>query len=150
MHMVDQCGRTPGTITNSPAPEATTPTQTAVGHRGGSHRRESDERDRDVLLVLPDVCRHAGVRLAHEQMQVHLTCRIERCAWKAAAYRTLVSTGRLTPQSVTHRERAAARGMRFPSHDEPGSAHPDLDVPTLQKVLEGLSALTGSTEPLRG
>ncbi len=150
MHMADQCGRTAGTITNSPAPETTTPTQTAVGHRGGSHRRESDERDRDVLLVLPDVCRHADLRLAHEQMQVHLTCRIERCAWKAAAYRTLVSTGRLTPQAVTHRERAAARGMRFPSYDEPDIAHHDLDVPTLQKVLEGLSALTGSTEPLRG
>ncbi|WP_280373401.1 hypothetical protein [Nocardia abscessus] len=104
----------------------------------------------DTLLVLPDVCRHADVRLAHEQMQVHLTCRIERCAWKAAAYRTLVSTGRLTPQAVTHRERAAARGMRFPSFDEPDIAHHDLDVPTLQKVLEGLSALAGSTEPLRG
>ncbi|MGY2006537.1 hypothetical protein ACW9HC_06115 [Nocardia gipuzkoensis] len=61
-----------------------------------------------------------------------------------------MSTGRLTPQAVTHRERAAARGMRFPSHDEFGSTHPDLDVPTLQKVLEGLSALTASTEPLRG
>ncbi|WP_280309377.1 hypothetical protein [Nocardia abscessus] len=104
----------------------------------------------DALLVAPDICRHADVRLAHEQMQVHLTCRIERCAWKAAAYRTLVSTGRLTPQAVTHRERAAARGMRFPSYDEPDIAHHDLDVPTLQKVLEGLSALTGSTEPLRG
>ncbi|WP_157170915.1 hypothetical protein [Nocardia araoensis] len=90
------------------------------------------------------------MRLAHEQMRAHLACRIERCAWKAAAYRTLVITGRLTPQAVSHRERAAARGLRFPSQDERGDTDRTLDVHTIRAVLEQLSALPTPPESSRG
>ncbi len=135
MHMAEEHGTELESVTNYAAVEGDT-----RGRHSATH----------ALLVLPEVCGHTDVRLAHEQMRVHLTCRIERCAWKAAAYRTLVSSGRLTPQVVSHRERAAARGMRFPSSDEPGSAGHGPDVHTLQEVLERLSALAAPPEPMRG
>ncbi len=140
MHMAEEHGTELGFVANHEVADRDTGGSSTDGRHSATH----------ALLVLPDVCGHADVRLAHEQMRVHLTCRIERCAWKAAAYRTLVSSGRLTPQAVSHRERAAARGMRFPSPDEPGSAGHGPDVHTLQEVLERLSALAVPPEPMRG
>ncbi|MFG3614399.1 hypothetical protein [Nocardia sp. NPDC047654] len=59
-------------------------------------------------------------------------------------------TGRLTPQAVSHRERATERGMDFPSHDGTRSADHTLDVHTIQAVLERLSALATPPEIQRG
>ncbi|MGO4614803.1 hypothetical protein AB4305_00510 [Nocardia sp. 2YAB30] len=106
--------------------------------------------NRDALLTPPEVCGHADVRLAHEQMRVHRACRVERCVWKAAAYRTLVSAGRLTPQTMSPRERAAARGVRFPPLDEPDRADRSPVAHTLQEVLKRLSELATPPDPRRG
>ncbi|WP_327109796.1 hypothetical protein OHB12_18180 [Nocardia sp. NBC_01730] len=105
--------------------------------------------NRDALLTPPEVCGRADVRLAHEQMRVHRSCRVERCVWKAAAYHTLVSAGRLTPQTVSPRERAAARGVQFPPLDEPGRADWSLVAHTLQEVLKRLSELATPPESCR-
>ncbi|MEU2043403.1 hypothetical protein [Nocardia niwae] len=140
--MAEQHGTELDFVTNSRAPEPTT--------RDFRPPRHGGRGAPDALFAPPDSCRHADVQLAHEQMRAHLACRIERCAWKAAAYRTLVDAGRLTPQAVSHRERAAARGMKFPSLDEGRRADHFHDVPTIQAVLERLSALATPAESTRG
>ncbi|MEU6830272.1 hypothetical protein ABZ894_16625 [Nocardia beijingensis] len=147
--MAEQHGTELDIVTNSRAPESITQDSQPTGHGAESHRRWRGEVT-GGLFVPPGMCAHADVRLAHEQMRVHLTCRVERCAWKAAAYRTLVLAGRLTPQAVSHRERAAARGIGFPSHDECGNAGHTLDVHTIQAVLERLSALAAPPDSPRG
>lgn len=105
--------------------------------------------NQDSLLTPPEVCGHADLRLAHAQMQAHRFCRVQRCVWKAAAYRTLVSAGRLTPQTLSPRERAAARGIQFPAHGERGVADRNPSARTLREVLERLSELATPPEPLR-
>ncbi|WP_157172860.1 hypothetical protein [Nocardia exalbida] len=147
--MAEQHGTELDFVTNSRASERITHDQQPTRHGIGTHRHGRREVV-DGLLVPPGICGHADVRLAHEQMRAHLTCRIERCAWKAAAYRTLVIAGRLTPQAVSHRERAAARGIGFPSPDESGNIDRALDVQTIQAVLERLSALAAPPDALRG
>lgn len=149
MHMAEQHGTEFDFVTNSRASKRITHDLQPTGHGIGTHRHGRREVV-DGLLVPPGICARADVRLAHEQMRAHLTCRIERCAWKAAAYRTLVIAGRLTPQAVSHRERAAARGIGFPSHDESGNTDHALDVHTIQAVLERLSALTAPPDAPRG
>lgn len=149
MHMAEHHGTESDSVTDSRASEPTTRDFRPPRHGAGPHRDGGRETP-DALFALPDSCRHADVQLAHEQMRAHLACRSERCAWKAAAYRTLVFAGRLTPQAVSHRERAAARGMQFPSLDEGRSADHRHDVPTIQAVLERLSALATPPESARG
>ncbi|BDT97970.1 hypothetical protein IFM12276_09990 [Nocardia sputorum] len=149
MHMTEHHGTELDFVTNFRASDPNTRDFRPPTHGTGSHRHGGRGAP-DGLLVPPEICRHADVQLAHEQMRAHLTCRIERCAWKAAAYRTLVFAGRLIPQAVSHRERAAARGMRFPSHDEGRRADHLHDVPTIQAVLERLSALATPPESARG
>lgn len=89
----------------------------------------------------PRVCGRADVELAHEQMRLHCECRIERCAWKTAAYRTLVDAGRVVPQSLSPRIRAAIRGIAFPAleHEPPAASVPTSA--TLRAVLDKLSEL---------
>ncbi|MEU6184330.1 hypothetical protein [Nocardia sp. NPDC047038] len=147
--MAEQHGTELDFVTNSRAPAPITCDQQPTSHGIGPHRPGRREAT-DGLLVPPGICRRADVQLAHEQMRAHLACRIERCAWKAAAYRTLVITGRLIPQAVSHRERAAARGLRFPSHDGHDNADRAVDVRTIQAVLEQLSALAAPPESFRG
>ncbi|MEU7628519.1 hypothetical protein AB0C34_00845 [Nocardia sp. NPDC049220] len=106
--------------------------------------------NRDALRTPTEVCGHADVRLAHEQMRMHRDCRVERCAWKAAAYHTLVSTGRLTPQAVSPHERAAARSAHYPPVEEPGRADRSPVAETLHEVLERLSELATPPEPRQG
>ncbi|WP_054816883.1 hypothetical protein [Nocardia arizonensis] len=36
---------------------------------------------------------------AHHEMQVHRTCRLDGCARKTAAFRTLIEAGRVTPDT---------------------------------------------------
>ncbi|MEV6324729.1 hypothetical protein AB0M45_26605 [Nocardia sp. NPDC051787] len=103
---------------------------------------------RDVVVTLPTVCDHADVLVAHEQMRAHRACRVQWCAWKAAAHQTLVSAGRLTPQTVSPRERAAARGIRFPPPAESGLADRRPTASTLRELLERLSELATPPERL--
>jgi hypothetical protein len=100
----------------------------------------------DAVCAPPEVCGHADVRLAHEQMRAHRGCRIERCVWKAAAYHTLVSAGCLAPQAMSPRERAASRGIRFPSLEESGCSGAQPTVHTLQEVLARLTKLAAAPE----
>jgi hypothetical protein len=94
-----------------------------------------------TTIVPPEVCGHADLELAHAQMRAHRHCRIQRCVWKAAAYHTLVAAGRLVPQSLPPRLRAAVRGIEFPAldHEPPSTGGPTSH--TLQEVLDKLSAL---------
>ncbi|WP_433621164.1 hypothetical protein [Nocardia sp. CA-120079] len=95
----------------------------------------------ELTFTLPEICEYADIELAHELKRTHRTCRIHRCAWKAAAYYTLVDAGRLVPQSVTPRERTAARGIAFPTLDsEPRPLH-GLPLRTLHEVLDKLNEL---------
>jgi hypothetical protein len=79
--------------------------------------------------------------MAHEQMRRHVACRVDRCVWKAAVYHTLVYAGRLAPQTLTPRERAAARGIAFPPLDRepPTSGGPASH--TLREILDKLAEL---------
>ncbi|WP_433680127.1 hypothetical protein [Nocardia sp. CA-119907] len=93
----------------------------------------------DTIVTPPRVCRFADIALAHEQMPEHRACRIGRCVWKAAAYYTLIEAGRLAPQSLTPRERAAARGLEFPPLDSQVLAGGGPTLQTLCEVLDKLS-----------
>ncbi|WP_433756558.1 hypothetical protein [Nocardia sp. CA-135398] len=95
----------------------------------------------DTIVTPPRVCGQADIDLAHEQMREHRACRIGRCVWKAAAYYTLVDAGRLAPQSLTPRERAAARGLEFPPLDSQVSARGGPTLQTLREVLDKLNEL---------
>ncbi|WP_433714446.1 hypothetical protein ACQP2U_10225 [Nocardia sp. CA-084685] len=96
----------------------------------------------DTILITPTICGRAEVELAHQQMRQHRACRIERCAWKWAAFYTLVRHGRITPQALSPRERAHRRGIAFPAETieyclpigTPG-------LHTFQQVLDGLTQL---------
>ncbi|MEV6336392.1 hypothetical protein AB0M12_16910 [Nocardia vinacea] len=96
----------------------------------------------DTIVTLPSVCGNADIDLAHEQMREHRACRIGRCVWKAAAYYTLVDAGRLVPQSLTPRERAAARGLEFPPLDSQVHVDGGPTLRTLREVLDKLTELT--------
>ncbi len=95
----------------------------------------------DGSVSPPTVCGFADAELAHEQMRRHRECSLERCVWKAAAYHTLVRTGCLAPQSLTPRDRAAARGLAYPPLriEIPPPAAPTAE--TLRQVLDRLSEL---------
>jgi hypothetical protein len=101
----------------------------------------------DTIVTPPEVCGHADVELAHAQMRRHRGCRVDRCVWKAAAYYTLVDTGRLAPQSLSPRERAAARGIVFPPL---GSEPPAGDGPTPRTLREVLDKLAQLALPVPG
>ncbi|MGK8501033.1 hypothetical protein [Nocardia asiatica] len=145
--MAEQHGTETEFMTNSRVAEQITHDHTPTSHGIGSHAGGCGGAA-DALLVPPEVCVHAEVGLAHEQMRTHLACRIERCAWKAAAFRTLVCAGHQTPQATSHRERASARGLEFPVDDRFRSADHSPDRHTIQAALERLSALTAPPEPL--
>ncbi len=105
--------------------------------------RTSPHSDNPIVAP-PHVCSYAEVELAHEQMRRHRNCRIHGCAWKAAAYQTLVHAGRLAPQSVTPRQRAAQRDLAFPVLGE--EARPEV-TPTPQTLREVLERLTDLALP---
>jgi hypothetical protein len=79
--------------------------------------------------------------------QQHRGCRISQCVWKAAAHHTLILAGRLVPQSMSPRERAAARSIAYPV--VPGTDIPSPRCPapeTLREVLDKLEALVYDTD----
>ncbi|WP_062992872.1 hypothetical protein [Nocardia anaemiae] len=103
---------------------------------------ESAKQSRPVLVTVPPLCDAVDVALAHELWQRHRACRINRCVWKSAAYQTLVLAGRLIPQSMSPRERAAARGIDFPRAPESDALPPfGHSVGTLREVLDRLESL---------
>ncbi|MEV2218484.1 hypothetical protein AB0E01_01215 [Nocardia vinacea] len=107
-------------------------------------------RSEDTILTPPGVCGYADAELAHEQMRKHRACRIGRCVWKTAAYYTLVDAGRLAPQSLTPRERAAARGIKFPPLDREVNAGGGPTAQTLRDVLNKLTELGLSASDTNG
>ncbi|BCK54996.1 hypothetical protein [Nocardia wallacei] len=95
-----------------------------------------------MTVTPPRICGLAEVLLAHQQMQRHRGCRIDRCGWKWVAYCTLVHHGRIAPQRTGPRERAHARGIDFPVGGVGPARIADApELPTLQQVLDGLAAL---------
>ncbi|MFQ6397679.1 hypothetical protein ACLMAJ_30075 [Nocardia sp. KC 131] len=95
----------------------------------------------DALLIPPNVCGLAEVELAHAQMRLHRACRIERCVWKRAAYYTLVRHSRITPPTLSPRERAHRRGIEFPKGAIPSLPEGTPELQTFQDVLDGLAQL---------
>lgn len=98
-------------------------------------------RSDDTIVTPPRVCGSADVELAREQMRRHRACWVGRCVWKAAAYYTLVDAGCLVPQSLSPRERAAARGIAFPPLDCEAHADGGPTFRTLREVLDRLTEL---------
>ncbi|MFE7742119.1 hypothetical protein [Nocardia sp. NPDC057455] len=97
----------------------------------------------EAFAALPGIRGFAEVELAHRQMRRHLECRIDRCAWKAVAFHTLVRHGRIVPQKTSPRQRAHQRGIDFPT-DHTGLAMSADSMPeprTFQQVLDGLRKL---------
>jgi hypothetical protein len=106
-----------------------------------SPRRIGARRGETLLSTINPTRRRQGVK--HEQMRRHVGCRVDRCVWKAAAYYTLVDAGRLAPQTLSPRERAAARGIAFPPlENEPPAASGGPTPQTLREVLDKLAELT--------
>ncbi len=100
-----------------------------------------------TAITPPHVCADADIALAHKQMRIHRGCRIDRCVWKAAAFHTLVEAGRIVPQSLSPRVRAAIRGIPFPALDhEP----PPFGAPTSRTLREVLDKLTELAMPVPG
>lgn len=98
----------------------------------------------DAIVAPPEVCGSADLQLAHQQMQHHRDCRVDRCAWKTAAFSTLFAAGHITPQTMTPRQRAALRGIPFPPLD---TQQPHVGSPTPGTLREVLHRLTAAEQP---
>ncbi|WP_153413242.1 hypothetical protein [Nocardia macrotermitis] len=105
---------------------------------------------RIIVAAEPHVCVDADIALAHEQMRIHRACRTHRCAWKAAAFQTLVQAGRVVPQSLSPRMRAAMRGIAFPALDHEPSPVGGPTSSTLREVLDRLDELVTPMPGMRG
>ncbi|MCC3313977.1 hypothetical protein [Nocardia africana] len=105
--------------------------------------------DDDALLALPGICDLPQIELAHDLMQEHRNCRIEQCAWKRVAYRTLVHFRRVEPPRLSPRERAHRRGIEFPvGSGFSGSPRQNaVPIETFEQVLAGLTELADSLHP---
>lgn len=102
---------------------------------------------RQIFVAPQPLCDFADVQLAHVLSQRHRACPVHQCMWKAAAQHTLVMAGRLVPQSMSPRERAAARGIDYPPTPragEPWNSGPALG--TLREVLDRLESLAHDTD----
>lgn len=75
---------------------------------------------------------------AHRIMQAHNLCRAMRCPLKAAALAVLVDAGKVVPATLSPRQRAAHRGMRFEVADNNTELSEHTELPTLLRVLAGL------------
>ncbi|MGW4773679.1 hypothetical protein ACWEO2_37285 [Nocardia sp. NPDC004278] len=105
---------------------------------------------RQIFVVPQPLCNFADVQLAHELWQRHRACRIHQCVWKAAAQHTLVLAGRLVPQSMSPRERAAARGIDYPPTPGIGTPiHGGATLGTLREVLDRLESLAHDSDDVR-
>ncbi|MEU0505123.1 hypothetical protein [Nocardia sp. NPDC005998] len=105
---------------------------------------------RQIFVVPQPLCDFADVELAHELAQRHRACRIHQCVWKAAAQHTLVLAGRLVPQSMTPRERGAARGIDYPPTPGIGTPiHGSPTLGTLREVLDRLESLARDSDDVR-
>lgn len=100
-----------------------------------------------IFVAPPQLCDHVDVELAHLLCQQHRGCRISQCVWKAAAHHTLVQAGQLVPQSMSPRERAAARGIDYPAEPVTDTQWPSGPAPgTLREILDKLESLTHDTD----
>ncbi|MBO0854700.1 MAG: hypothetical protein J2P18_13170 [Nocardia sp.] len=88
---------------------------------------------------------------AQRIMQRHRECRAPLCPRKAAAYTVLVQEGKIVPSALSPRERARARGLRYPVRGN-YSFPEGVDVGTLLAVLDALAkdpALDGNRNAAR-
>ncbi|WP_280240712.1 hypothetical protein [Nocardia abscessus] len=96
----------------------------------------------ETVVAPPLICGCASVALAHRLMREHRECRVDRCAWKLAAYHTLVVFGRIKPQTLSPRERAAERGIPFPASGDDRALQESSPSPlTFRQVLDALNRL---------
>ncbi|WP_062984486.1 hypothetical protein [Nocardia anaemiae] len=79
---------------------------------------------------------------AQRIMQQHKACRAVGCPRKATALRCLVREGKLVPATVSPRERAATRGLRFPVAEQHLPVRVGPELQTLLDVMDGLTNLT--------
>ncbi|WP_280459715.1 hypothetical protein [Nocardia carnea] len=99
-------------------------------------------------IWLPDA-RHSEpdtrLRIADAQriMQTHRTCNPLNCPRKAAAFALLIETGKLVPAGRSPRERAAARGIPYPSN-KPVPQPEGPSMATLRRVRAGLAQVEQS------
>ena len=72
-----------------------------IRHRGAEHARSAvrhpDAWPADWTHAAPP--REFTIAEAHSAMQEHRTCGVDDCAYKAAAFTTLVEKGRVKPDS---------------------------------------------------
>lgn len=92
-------------------------------------------RTGDTIVIPSEICEHATLNLAHAQMQHHLDCRIDHCAWKWVAYATLVHHGRIVPPPTA--PHGGARHRTVPTLNS--TNHPEPQP--FQKILDGLDRL---------
>ncbi|MEV6256021.1 MULTISPECIES: hypothetical protein [unclassified Nocardia] len=94
----------------------------------------------ETVVEPPLICGDVDVEIAHRIMRRHRACRIDRCAWKRLAYYTLVVRGRIVPQTLSPRERAAERNIPFPPMDDVrASTEVGVAPRTLRHVLDMLN-----------
>ncbi|WP_067888137.1 hypothetical protein [Nocardia vaccinii] len=98
-------------------------------------------RTGETIVIPSTVCERAELGLAHDQMQRHLDCRIDRCAWKWVAHATLVHHGRVVPPLTGPHERAYRRGLALPVEATVTRAPNITEPQTFQKILDGLDRL---------
>ncbi len=73
-------------------------------------------RTGETIVIPSEICPQADLDLAHQQMQHHLSCRIDHCAWKWVAYTTLIHHGHVVPAELAPLDRARQRGLHLPPH----------------------------------
>ncbi|MEU6562927.1 hypothetical protein [Nocardia nova] len=110
-------------------------------------RSEEPAKEPATIVTPPQVCARADIPLAHKLMRDHRECRTDRCVWKAAAFHTLVDTGRLAPQTTPPRARAATRGIPFPPLDSAPHTDAGPTPRTLREVLDKLSGIALPERP---
>ncbi|WP_216903751.1 hypothetical protein [Nocardia alni] len=72
-------------------------------------------RTGETIVIPSEICPRADLGLAHHQMQRHLSCRIDHCAWKWVAYTTLIHHGHVVPAEFGPLDRAEQRGLHLPA-----------------------------------
>ncbi|WP_067673507.1 hypothetical protein [Nocardia miyunensis] len=94
----------------------------------------------DDLVIPSGVCDRAEPELAHRLMQQHHMCRMDQCAWKWVAYGTLVRHGCIVAPQFSPRQRAHARGIKFPAARSATPADPPAPQ-TFRQVLDAMDKL---------
>ncbi|WP_155981471.1 hypothetical protein [Nocardia sp. BMG111209] len=97
----------------------------------------------EIVTALPVaalvVCAHTDVDQAHRLWRRHRACTPHTCVVKRAALQILVLAGKVVPQTVSLRDRAAGRGIDLEDPPEPAAPMLTLGTAELLAMLEGLA-----------